>query len=89
MTIERVIRDRLGIRPKDIAIQRVEEGRLVVEFVRPHEPHLRSLAGILGSSPTRDAPLEPVEDEAVGRGVAEEWAAYLTREEAELGPRRQ
>ena len=82
ITIERTIRERLGIRPKDIAVQRVEDGRLVVEFIRPHEPHMRSLAGILGPTPNR--PREPLDfDAAVGRGIAEEWADYLTREEAD------
>ena len=82
ITIERAIRERLGIRPKDIAVQHVEDGRLVVEFVRPHGSHLRSLAGILG--PSAKAPREPLDiDDAVGRGIAEEWRDYLTREEAE------
>ena len=48
ITIEKEIRERLGVRPKDIAIQNVEEGRLVVTFVKPYEPHMRSVAGILG-----------------------------------------
>jgi bifunctional DNA-binding transcriptional regulator/antitoxin component of YhaV-PrlF toxin-antitoxin module len=82
ITIERAIRERLGIRPKDIAVQRVEDGRLVVEFIRPHEPHMRSLAGILGPSPRRSH--EPLGiDDTVGRGIAEEWRDYLTREEAD------
>jgi len=79
ITIERAIRERLGIRPKDIAVQRVEDGRLVVEFIRPHEPHMRSVAGVLGPSPGTDA--EPLDvDEAVSRGIAEEWRAYLADE---------
>lgn len=82
ITIERAIRERLGIRPKDIAVQRVEDGRLVVEFIRPHEPHMRSLAGILG--PSSMAPRETLDiDAAVGRGIAEEWRDYLTAAEAE------
>jgi bifunctional DNA-binding transcriptional regulator/antitoxin component of YhaV-PrlF toxin-antitoxin module len=83
ITIERAIRERLGIRPKDVAVQRVEDGRLVVEFVRPHEPHMRSLAGILGPSPKQ--PLEPLDvDDAIGRGIAEEWREYLSMEEADF-----
>lgn len=86
ITIERAIRERLGIKPRDIAVQRVEDGRLVVEFVRPHEPHLRSLAGILG--PAADARKAPIDtDDAVGRGIAEEWREYLAREETERRPR--
>jgi bifunctional DNA-binding transcriptional regulator/antitoxin component of YhaV-PrlF toxin-antitoxin module len=86
ITIERAIREQLGIKPKDIAVQRVEDGRLVVEFVRPHEPHLRSLAGILASSPKEPRKTLDI-DAAVGRGIAEEWRAYLDREAAELGRR--
>jgi bifunctional DNA-binding transcriptional regulator/antitoxin component of YhaV-PrlF toxin-antitoxin module len=86
ITIERDIRERLGIKPRDIAIQRVEEGRLVVEFVRPHEPHSRSLVGILGPSsfqPVRSTDI----DGAVSEGIAEEWRSYLERE-ADEGPKR-
>ena len=83
ITIERSIRSRLGIRPKDIAVQRVEEGRLVVEFIRPHTPHMRSLAGLLATE--LDPSPEPVDfDASVGQGIAEEWREYLTREETEL-----
>lgn len=79
ITIEREIREKLGIRPKDLAVQRVENGRLVVEFVRPHEPHMRSLAGILGPSPAQ--PREPLDiDEAVAAGIAEEWRQYVADE---------
>lgn len=82
ITIERDLRERLGVKPKDIAIQRVEDGRLVVEFVRPHEPHTRSLVGILSTSaspPDASADL----DDAVGRGIAEEWRTYLEHEAGE------
>lgn len=84
ITIEREIRQRLGVKPKDIAIQRVEDGRLVVEFVRPHEPHNRSLVGILGPSPSQPDGLADIEG-PVGRGIAEEWRSYLEREVGE-GP---
>ena len=86
ITIEREIREQLGIKPKDLAVQRVQDGRLVVEFVRPPEPHMRSLAGILGPSPT--LPREPLDiDDAVARGVAEEWRQSLAGETArERGP---
>ena len=79
VTIERAIRERLGIKPRDIAVQRVEDGRLVIEFIRPHEPHMRSLAGILGPAPIQ--PGEPlVVEDTVGRAIAEEWRDYLTIE---------
>ncbi|MBA2372811.1 MAG: AbrB/MazE/SpoVT family DNA-binding domain-containing protein [Chloroflexi bacterium] len=82
ITIERAIRERLGIRPRDIAVQRVEDGRLVVEFVRPHEPHARSLAGILGPPPL--SPSEPLDiDAEIGRGIAEAWGDYLAKDDAE------
>ena len=72
ITIEREIREKLGVRPRDIAVQRVQDGRLVVEFVRPHEPHMRSLARFLGPSPRLLT--EPLDiDDAVGQGIAEEW----------------
>lgn len=79
VTIERAIRERLGIRAKDIAIQRVEDGRLVIEFIRPHEPHMRSLVGILGPAPTPPGE-PPAIDDTVGRAIAEEWHEYLTSE---------
>jgi bifunctional DNA-binding transcriptional regulator/antitoxin component of YhaV-PrlF toxin-antitoxin module len=82
ITIEREIREQLGIKPKDLAVQRVQDGRLVVEFVRPPEPHMRSLAGILGPSPAQ--PREPLDiDDAVARGVAEEWRRTLEGESVE------
>ena len=62
----------------------MEEGRLVVEFVRPHEPHRRSLAGGLVATDGAIKP-EPVDfDASVGQGIAEEWREYLTREETAL-----
>lgn len=79
ITIERDIRRALDIQPKDVAVQRVEHGRLVVEFIRPVEPHTRSLAGILGPSPlTPQVPSD--EDASVGASISEEWRDYLARE---------
>jgi AbrB family looped-hinge helix DNA binding protein len=51
ITIEKSIREDLGVYAGDQAIQRVEDGRVVIEFV-PAE-HRRSLAGSLGSKVTR------------------------------------
>jgi len=45
ITIDKKIRDQLGIEPGDRAIERIEDGRLVVAFVP--KPHSRSLLGIL------------------------------------------
>ncbi len=55
ITIPKEIRDRLGIRPKDLAVQQVEGNRLVVTFLP--SPHRRSLRGIL-----KPRPAEPIRD---------------------------
>lgn len=47
VTIEKQIREELGVYAGDQAIQRVEDGRVVIEFVPG--PHSRSLAGSLRS----------------------------------------
>lgn len=51
ITIEKQIREELGVYSGDHAIQRVEDGRVVVEFV-PGQ-HRRSLAGILAGKVTK------------------------------------
>lgn len=51
ITIAKQIREELGVHPGDQAIQRVEEGRVVVEFVPG--PHRRSLAGVLAGKVTK------------------------------------
>lgn len=45
ITIEKHVREELGVYAGDLAIQRVEDGRLIVEFVPA--PHSRSLSGSL------------------------------------------
>lgn len=45
ITIERAIREQLGIYAGDEAVQRVEDGRLIIEIVPGR--HRRSLAGVL------------------------------------------
>jgi AbrB family looped-hinge helix DNA binding protein len=55
ITIDKAVRRQLGIKPGDRAIERVEEGRLVVTFTPA--PHDRSLMGILN-----DPGLAPIED---------------------------
>ncbi len=45
ITIEKQIREELGVYAGDNAVQRIEDGRVVIEFVPG--PHLRSLAGAL------------------------------------------
>lgn len=51
ITIERAIREELGIYAGDEAVQRVEDGRLIVEIVPGR--HRRSLAGALKGHVTR------------------------------------
>jgi bifunctional DNA-binding transcriptional regulator/antitoxin component of YhaV-PrlF toxin-antitoxin module len=82
ITIEKEIRERLGVRPKDIAIQNVEDGRLVVTFVKPHEPHMRSVAGILGPPPRLPDP-DKVWDELVEEAAATEYLAEERRARGE------
>jgi AbrB family looped-hinge helix DNA binding protein len=45
ITIEKTIRDELAIYAGDETVQRVEDGRIVIEIVPG--PHMRSLAGSL------------------------------------------
>ena len=51
VTIEKQIREELGVYAGDQAIQRIEDGRVVIEFVPG--PHNRSLAGALGGKVRR------------------------------------
>jgi bifunctional DNA-binding transcriptional regulator/antitoxin component of YhaV-PrlF toxin-antitoxin module len=63
VTIEKGIRDRLGVRPGWRTIQRVDGDRVVLEFLPPK--HRRSLAGILADATTvRIPPGEAFEDAA-------------------------
>ena len=55
ITIDKQVREQLGIQPGDRAIERVEDGRLVVAFVP--RPHRESLLGALrtpGGRPVGD-----------------------------------
>lgn len=45
VTVEKAIREEMGIYAGDEAVQRIEDGRLVIEFVPGR--HRRSLAGSL------------------------------------------
>ena len=44
ITIDKAVRRSLGIKPGDLAVERVEDGRLVVDFIPA--PHRESLRGI-------------------------------------------
>ncbi len=68
VTIEKEIRDALGVQPGWRAIQRMEGNRVVLEFLPPR--HRRSLAGILEDATTVRIPA----DEAFEEAVADAWA---------------
>ena len=69
ITIDKKVRERLGIKPGDQAFEFVEGGKLVVTFVPP--PHDESMLGILKRY--TDKPFEPITDwEAVKQRA---WAA--------------
>ena len=89
ITIEKPIRERLGVRPRDVAVQTIENGRLVVTFVPG--PHRRSLLGALAGAyaPVGPAPVAvppASEDEAVARGVAEDEPASARRPQPAPAP---
>jgi bifunctional DNA-binding transcriptional regulator/antitoxin component of YhaV-PrlF toxin-antitoxin module len=55
ITIDKAVREALGVQPGDLAYERVEHGRLVVDFIP--KPHRRSMLGILhrpGMEPVTD-----------------------------------
>jgi AbrB family looped-hinge helix DNA binding protein len=57
ITIDKRVRDELGVMPGDLAIERVEDGRLVVSFVpRPHRDSLRGVLRQPGAAPIGDWP---------------------------------
>ena len=58
ITIDKKVRDRLGIRPGDRAVEWVEDGRLIVAFL-PRE-HDASMLGVLKHYVTE--PIEPITD---------------------------
>jgi AbrB family looped-hinge helix DNA binding protein len=51
VVIEKAIRDRLGIEPGSLAIQRVVDDHVEIHFVPPVKLHNRSLLGILRPPP--------------------------------------
>lgn len=74
VTIEKRIREELGVYAGDHAVQRVEDGRLIVEFIPA--PHHRSLAGVL-------------RDKVTARPADESWPAVRDAAEATPDPDRQ
>ena len=73
ITIERAIREELGIHAGDEAVQRIEDGRLVVEIVPGRRR--RSLAGALKPHVTR----RPVDESWTAISAAAEDAPDLDR----------
>jgi len=70
ITIEKSVREQLGIKPGDRAVERVEDGRLVIEFVpRPHNESLRGILHRPGMEPITD--WQAVKDRAWDLRVAE------------------
>jgi bifunctional DNA-binding transcriptional regulator/antitoxin component of YhaV-PrlF toxin-antitoxin module len=72
ITIDREVRQQLGVKPGMVAYQRVVDGRLEVLFLPA--PHKRSLFGVLRrpGEPPKVLTREQLE-EAVIEAVAEEW----------------
>lgn len=68
ITVEKRWRDELGLAPGDLAVERVENGRLVVDFI-PRR-HSRSMLGAL--RPHLEGRIEPITDWAAMRDRA--WA---------------
>jgi AbrB family looped-hinge helix DNA binding protein len=73
VTIEKAIREELGVYAGDQAVQRVENGRVVIEFVPA--PHRRSLAGSL-------------RDRVTVRPANEDWMAIRNAADAAPDPDR-
>lgn len=71
ITIDKKVREQLGVRPGDQAFEFVEDGRLVVSFMP--RPHNESMLGILKRY--TDKPIEPITD----------WEAYFDRAWAARG----
>jgi len=64
ITIDKKVREELGIKPGDHAVERVEDGRLVIDFMP--RPHRESMLGWLKK---RGYNVEPITD----------WEAYFDR----------
>jgi bifunctional DNA-binding transcriptional regulator/antitoxin component of YhaV-PrlF toxin-antitoxin module len=69
VTIEKEIRDTLGVQPGWRAIQRIEGDRVVLEFLPPR--HRRSLAGILEDATSVRIPAGDAFEEAVEQAWAD------------------
>ena len=78
ITIDKALRDKLGVKPKDIAVQEVVNGKLVVYFLPA--PHRRSLRGILKAKPRKPWKDWSEMQEIIEGAVAEEVMQRMQRE---------
>ena len=78
ITIDKAIRDRLGVKARDMAVQEIKDGRLVVYFL-PLE-HRRSLRGMLKPRPKRAIRDHKTAQRIVERAVANEVMQRMRRE---------
>ncbi len=73
ITIEKTLREELDVHPHDIALQSIDNGRLVVTFLPA--PHRRSLRGAL-----KPRPANPITDwRAMREGLADIIAEEASR----------
>jgi bifunctional DNA-binding transcriptional regulator/antitoxin component of YhaV-PrlF toxin-antitoxin module len=72
VTIEKELREQLGVEPGWRAIQRLEGDKVTIEFRPPK--HSRSLAGILAGKATRVFPTS----EDLEQAIEEAWAGAAT-----------
>lgn len=78
MTIEKPIRDALGIGPGWRAVQRLEDGRVILVFLPPR--HRRSLAGALTDATQVRAPTT----EELRAGIEQAWEDAVREKWSEL-----
>jgi bifunctional DNA-binding transcriptional regulator/antitoxin component of YhaV-PrlF toxin-antitoxin module len=78
ITIDKAIRERLGIKPRDVAVQEVVNGNVVVHFVPA--PHRRSLKGILKARPSRPWKAWSEMQDIIEEAVAEDVMRRMQRE---------
>ena len=68
ITIDKKVREKLGVRPGDQAYEFEEDGRLVVTFIRPHDESLLGILKRYSDEPDRT-------DHRLGRGPRACWVA--------------
>jgi bifunctional DNA-binding transcriptional regulator/antitoxin component of YhaV-PrlF toxin-antitoxin module len=80
VTIEKEIRDALGVHPGWRAIQRLEGDRVVIEFLPPR--HRESLAGIL----TEATKVRAATEESLEAGIEAAWGEAAKEAVREIQP---